>query len=538
MLPGYFSFVQGESTVAEFANLVRPAIANLFYRSIYEQMERDNITYRWGINRLVEFTQRLAEQSHIQLPDKWIPCYYHYYNRQLIVQMTSHPRRFEQSFRGVDVPLTPISVPLERHPGNEVQIDLMQLLPHQLEHNFKIKYLVVIVETFSRFVWAFPVSTTESRKVASAFASALSRPGIALQFYEHIRNKVKRVLVDGGSEFKDVFRDNVHHVFPNAQLVISGAKRTTLGRPTSNGPVEAAIRSLRRVLRDYEISVEPGFYHSRDATNQRGLEHALKSYNVSGQMETLDKNSPKDIVDAIIGDDLVLLNQMQEHMDSHRNLKITLKQAQQQQTGSRFLIKNAHGTEIYRLYLQPGAFAKEVDFRVSLEIYYISRVHPGSDQKVDLTDIQTGKVLPNQRMSNLVLVKNPVMMGPLTIYRNLKREYVANRFTAADRAQVTRPYEVSQAIIQAVQGHAGPANRALPIPAAAPYPRLPGANAGGALPAPPLGVHPHLRAPAPLGPQNPAPPRPPPQGFYHEPVDNEPTRRSTRERRGVDRLTY
>jgi len=540
MIPGYFSFVQGEATPEDYAKDMTPQLHRIFYGALYEMAieEGTYATYRFGLNRLVDSVKKVAQHLNYYLPNRWLKCLYHFYNRQLIVQMTSHPQRFEENFNGVDVPLTPISVPLERHPAYEIQIDMLQLLPHQLEHNFELKFLVVIVETFSRFVWAFPVSTTESRKVAAAFTRALSRPGLPLRFYEYLRDKLKRVLVDGGSEFKDAFRDNLRHVFPNATLVVSAAKRTTLGRPTSNGPIEAAIRTLRRVMRDYELRVGPGFYHSQNNTPQEGLERILKSYNAAGQTETLTKVSPMEIVTAMLEDNQGPLNDLQEHMDKKRKSKMMMVQEQRQQTGSKFLITNNHGYEIYRLYLKSGAFTKEVDFRVSLETYYISRFHPGNEQNVDLTNAETGAVLPNQRMSNLVLVKHPIMRGPPEILRNLKHEYDVNRFQPADRAQATKPYEVSEAIIRAVGGHP-----LLPAPGQRnqiqnqnqiqiPNPGL------GALPAPPQGIHPQLRAPAPLVPPNAAAPPLPPRGFYNEPVDNEPTRRSMRERRGVDRLRY
>ena len=262
----------------------------------------------------------------------------------------------------------------------------------------------------------------------------------------------------------------------------------------------------------------------------------------------MTKKSPAETATAIIEDDAVLLRNLQEHMTQKRNAKLTLQRVQRQQVGSRFLITNPNGSYIYRLYLSPGAFVKEVDFRVSLDTYYISRFHAGNESNVDLINTRTHETLANQKMSNLVLMKYPVEMGPAQIYRNLNHEYEINRFQPADRAQAMRPYEVSQAIIRAVGGgiaqlpnggHDGHGHGHVLRAPAAMQPALAAAGpVHAALPAPPNGIHPHLRAPAPLVAPNPGPALPPPQGFSQEPVDNEPTRRSTRERRTVDRLRY
>ena len=119
--------------------------------------------------------------------------------------------------------------------------------------------MVVIVDTFTRFIWCCPVANLKAIKVQKAFLSALNRPGNSNANYEFLRDKVKRVVVDGGSEFKSVFPQAVKLYFPNAEIITSNAKNRTGNRPTGNGPIEAAIRLLRLVMRDYSLGISPNF---------------------------------------------------------------------------------------------------------------------------------------------------------------------------------------------------------------------------------------------------------------------------------------
>jgi len=520
-LPGYFSFVSGEASPEEVQNS-DPELFHIFDSVMYHALDTD-AWMLYGLNRYEKEIWRVLKQLHPNMREdgqlgNWRSLFRAFYNRQLIVQMTSKPKRFDEHYKHPDGDLNPIRVPLQRYPAYEIQVDLMQLLPHQLENNFNWKYLVVIVDTFSRFVWAFPSATTESKKVASAFAMALSREGFAKTYYEFIREKVKRVLVDGGSEFKDAFKLNLQHVFPNASLFVSNPKRMTFGRPTNNAPIEAAIRTLRKALRDHEIGVDRTFYHAKEVSRggeppqsfpQRGLTMSLRAYQNAPQY-ALKGLSPAHVASQIAQNNDQLVNDLQVRMDTRREKKIKLLRDQRQLVGSRFLVTTPNEYQIYRLYVQPGAFAKEVDFRVSLETYYIVKTYD-NERDVDLKEVDSGKIIRN-RMSNLVLVKHPIYIGRPSILRNLKREYEENEFHAANKAQASRPYEVSEAIVRAV--HA---------------PALAGQPVGLNLPAHPR----RLEAPAELG-------RRPRQltGFHDEPVDNEPTRRSERQRRTVDRLTY
>ena len=72
--------------------------------------------------------------------------------------------------------------------------------------NYHIKYLVVAVDIYSRFVWVYPVKALDVDRVTNALLRAFSRPGISKKYFHKIRNQVRIITVDGGSEFKKIFR--------------------------------------------------------------------------------------------------------------------------------------------------------------------------------------------------------------------------------------------------------------------------------------------------------------------------------------------
>ena len=61
--------------------------------------------------------------------------------------------------------------------------------------------MIVAVDIFSRFVWMYPVIQLDVDKVANALFRAFSRPGISKNYFEKIRNEIRIITVDVGSEF-------------------------------------------------------------------------------------------------------------------------------------------------------------------------------------------------------------------------------------------------------------------------------------------------------------------------------------------------
>jgi hypothetical protein len=166
-----------------------------------------------------------------------------------------------------------VTIPLKRSPANEIQLDILHLNQHFFNINYHIRYVVVAVDIFSRFIWMYPVIQLDVEKVANALFRAFSRPGISKNYFEKIRNEIRIITVDGGSEFKKEFPNSLKTILPNSEVFVLPPKAQTFGRPTITGPIEAAIRTLRKLLRDYGLSKQTNLLEQQGTkqTAQVGL---------------------------------------------------------------------------------------------------------------------------------------------------------------------------------------------------------------------------------------------------------------------------
>jgi hypothetical protein len=299
--PGFYNYVLGECDArtgkTQLAEEVRPGVTikDFFDIVMYSKVEKKTF-YLLGLNRFKKQIAALKPDYFPATTELPLSLIKFYYNRQLIVQMTSLPIKIPTA-RSSDNPHHVI-VPLFRLPNYELQVDMLALQLKTRALNYGMKFLVVIVDTFSDYIWSYPVATTESKKVFSAFIRALSRPGKPHDFYLQLRNKIRRIVVDGGSEFKASFQENITVAFPNSELVVSTAKSKTGGRPTGNGPIEAAIGTLRRVIQDYDLSVKGNFLMQDEGKNQFGLEKILEAYNTTHQTELREGATPQMVMES------------------------------------------------------------------------------------------------------------------------------------------------------------------------------------------------------------------------------------------------
>ena len=117
----------------------------------------------------------------------------------------------------------------------------------------------------------YPVVQLDAAKVANALLRAFSRPGISKHYFEKIRNEIGIITVDGGSEFKSAFPDSLRSIFPNSRVNVSPPKNQTFCRPTLTGPIEAAIRMVRKLLRDYGLSERANIMEKQKKKAQVGF---------------------------------------------------------------------------------------------------------------------------------------------------------------------------------------------------------------------------------------------------------------------------
>lgn len=465
--PGWIAFVEGECTQQQYALLNR-TIKTIMHQIMYP-FHYLNLTYyyhlgfnrfSWQVTRKVE--ERQDRQRDFERPDKLLPYIAYFYNRQLIIQMTYIPRLY---------PGQEVSIPLNKSPAMEIQIDTMQFLPSQQDRggNRNTLGLIVILEPFSRFMWIHPfgrIQRGESRngevfrqrsnmtaaEALRAFRLAFQTNGPnAQQFYNYLREKIKRVVTDNGSEFEGDFRRlfQESQIFPNAQLYTATAKAETFGRPTNTGPVEIAIGSLRRVLRDYEIAINQSFLGDFGDL-MKNLRQVAHAYNNMFQMSTLRgkdrENYPTGRARRMLlnpwkaaqftMEENEGVDKLNKFMSSQRNKKIK----KYQDVLNRYEMDAPLQGAYVRLYYPPPPLSKLVRFRVSLELYHVERIYPANNSMVaEIRNVDTNAIQRNIGLKRLVLVKLPfdnVLEGgsPEVIKNGLRQ--VVNEQTQNQRAVV------------------------------------------------------------------------------------------------------
>ena len=58
-----------------------------------------------------------------------------------------------------------VTIPLKRSPAHEIQLDVLHLNQHFFNINYHIRFVVVAVDIFSRFVWMYPVVQLDVEKL-------------------------------------------------------------------------------------------------------------------------------------------------------------------------------------------------------------------------------------------------------------------------------------------------------------------------------------------------------------------------------------
>lgn len=496
---GWISYLYGDETP------ITPQVEAAANHVMYDSINQNGTFYRPSFARFIENVFR--DHLHIPIPnlqnngirmhtnDQGVPYGYpndpvvaelrYYYNRQLIYQMTNIPQKTiykEHPFYNYP------SIPLSRRPKQQLQCDIMYWInpfaPIPLQAQ---KYVLVIEEIFSRYAWAAVVQPPlNAANVARAFLQALEgKAGFSTDYFHAIENNITNITFDAGSEFRGQFIQRIKQGgrFPNAKFYMAAPKHLTFGNPSNTGPVESAIRMIRRTIRDQMSAV-----NSQDRL-QNILDRSLQMYNRQHQLETLQNNAPLAVAYATRNNYQPLLQRLQNHMNRVKQEKLDLKNQFVQQ-----LNKPIQDPGIgYRIYLKQSAFVKEEDIRVSLQVYHILHQTP---YYVDLIEVRPAhragpqhppQVLTNILWQSLVEVKLPVMDGPGQIGVRIRRQF-ANRAVTPGNARLGTPHTVDRN-----------------LPYALPAPLQP--NPGPAAPAP--------RQPAPAqaqgqGPPGPPPPPPPP----------------------------
>jgi len=400
-LPGYYAFLLEESGLPPNAILYQ-----IFSESLYNQLLQNEP--KFFLDGFTVFLNRVYQNVRLQnIPmSKAVltPYVKHFWNRQFVTQIIMIPTKFKYYH---------FSVPLHRHSSSfNIQADIMYLSVDQRHRGYR--YLVVIIETYSRFLWVKPLKDLRANHVGEKIRQAFQRPGLAHDFFLFLRDKVHEITIDGGSEFRGNFPNQVRNLFTNQHnqnqtttIRVAKPKVASFGRPDRTGPVEAGNRMLRRVLRDYSIGITRRFLYPHNQQDD-GLEPLLNTYNERVQIQNLHNHSPAQIADALINGNNQLLTLLDNSFQHKKDKKIAIQQAYQEQYP---IITDVRMGYAYRLILERGAFPKQVDFRMGVHLYIIT--------SYDAFRVTLRKYyFPNEPLmrdvpwKRLVLVKVPIDFGP------------------------------------------------------------------------------------------------------------------------------
>ena len=425
-LPGWYWYLEDEKDFRELPNAENFLAVCL--RVISEEFRI------MGFHELFATVSKILRQPNNRF--NYEPYLKYVYNRHPFIQMTSKP---------LSTASVHVTIPLKRSPAHEIQLDILHLNQHFFNINYHIRYVVVAVDIFSRFVWMYPVVQLDVAKVANALLRAFSRPGISKDYFEKIRDEIGIITVDGGSEFKKAFPDSLRSLFPNSRVNVSPPKNQTFGRPTLTGPIEAAVRMVRKLLRDYGLSERANIMEKQKRKTQMGFANIIFASN-NMRRTVLKGESPNTVALSILDNDPKISTRLTEHMQKHRKKQL-LKKVNLQTQQFPIVLTN-HDPFVYRLYLPQTQFPKEVDFRVSLKTYFITHYN---SVKVKIRNCEDANDEQETTWQSLVLVKHPFEKVPrLPQLKKFYNKEEKQNHVESVPANLIEPYEISNTIRNAI----------------------------------------------------------------------------------------
>ena len=140
--------------------------------------------------------------------------------------------------------------------GDLIQADLVEMIPYA-EENQDYKYLLTVIDTFSKYAWAEPVKTKSGKDVTEAFSKVLTR----------MTTPVRNLQTDDGKEYfnKDfgalVKKHKMNHYSTRSELKASVVERlnrtlkTIMWKTFTKRGNHKWTDILNRVVKDYNDRV-------------------------------------------------------------------------------------------------------------------------------------------------------------------------------------------------------------------------------------------------------------------------------------------
>jgi hypothetical protein len=230
-------------------------------------------------------------------------------------------------------------VPLE--PRQEFQVDVAVM---KMKQSNQDKYMLVAVDPFTKFIWAEPMDTNDSKETGRALQAIIGKMGIPAS-----------IITDLGEEYSGHFTEEMAYY-----------EIDHLRFRTHPNFVERAIRTIKDRLRQalgLAFNKEDPFFDFTDWAPQ--LPHVLKEINENTKNRITDKE-PQDVVDEFDGDGSLedketLRKHLVHRMHKHATFNQTYEElrpseengsfvkVREPQSGRTSIGRQTYGTTTYRV---------------------------------------------------------------------------------------------------------------------------------------------------------------------------------------------
>jgi hypothetical protein len=238
-------------------------------------------------------------------------------------------------------------------------VDLIDLAKYSGHNNF-FKYVMLVVDTFSRKVWLEKMRTKGAKQTAKALQNTCKRANIMPSV----------ILSDNGTEFKGEFSE-----FCKENEIKQSFSRTY--SPQSNALAERSIQDIRKIMRAFMTSENDLNWASRlkiiEDNKNRTYNSTIKA--TPDEVWSADKISP---INRHLPD--TLINKTNKKLVAKTNvLRLAEKQIEQFQEDDNFQVGDSVRVKMSSIFsgvrrLVKQNLTKQIVITYSPEVFYVKRV--------------------------------------------------------------------------------------------------------------------------------------------------------------------
>ena len=222
-----------------------------------------------------------------------------------------------------------------RKPNEQWQIDLVDMTFME-RYNSRVKYLLVVMDVFSRFVWVKKLRSKNSKDVSNKFDEIIGKNGVPDTIHS-----------DKGGEFSEIRKNAKNGIFgKNVKY------RSSENYEMKSVMIERFIRTLRMMI----SNVLYGLYGKTEGRYTNILDKIIEKYNKTPH-KGIDGNNPYDIYEGNIS--LSKIFRYKKYFEFYPFYKRGM------------ILKEGQRVRIARL---KSRFEKESTFTYSKEIFVVDKV--------------------------------------------------------------------------------------------------------------------------------------------------------------------